>query len=512
MAELLRFPENNIYPDPLPHHEIKRYSMPSKKKASPSKKDEKSKLQKLENKLKMNRPLIWDKVSKKEIQEIMDFSEDYKQFLDEAKTEREAVHFIIKDAEAKGFVEYGKVRKPTAGTTFYLTNRDKNIALVVLGKKDIRKSGVNIIATHIDSPRLDLKQNPLYQDKESGLALFKTHYYGGIKKYQWASIPLALHGTVITSKGKKVTFVIGESDDDPVFTIPDLLPHLWRQDQAKRKLPEGIKGEEMHLIVGSIPVKDKKVKLKVKLTILEYLHKNFGMTEEDFVSAEIEAVPAFKARDVGLDRSMIGAYGQDDSSSTFATLRAILEMEQPDITSVALFFDKEEIGSDGNTGVKSRFVENVIARSLSLTAPDYRDLELREVLEHSRGLSADVNAGVNPIFKGVHEMMNAAKIGHGIVVTKYTGGGGKFSASDANAEFVGKIRKLFNDKKVYWQHAALGKVDEGGGGTVAKFLTEYNMDILDCGPAVVAMHSTFEITSKADIWASYKAYYHFFAM
>lgn len=487
--------------------------MPQKSKSSSQSKDEKkTKGQKLEEKLQSKRPLIWDKISKKELKEIMALNEDYKQFLDEAKTEREAVHFIIREAEANGFIEFSDVKKAKAGAKFYVTNRDKNVALVILGKKDMEKAGVNIIATHIDSPRLDLKQNPLYEDKESGLALFKTHYYGGIKKYQWASIPLALHGTVITASGKKVSLVIGEDDSDPVFTIPDLLPHLWRQEQAKRRLPEGIKGEELHLLVGSIPIKDKKVKHKVKLTILEYLHKNYGMTEEDFVSAEIEAVPSFKARDVGLDRSMIGAYGQDDSSSTFATLRAMMETDKPDITSIGLFFDKEEIGSDGNTGVKSRFVENVIARSLSLTRPDYRDLELREVLERSRGLSADVNAGVNPLFKGVHEMMNAAKIGYGIVVTKYTGGGGKYSASDANAEFVGMIRKLFNDRKVFWQHAALGKVDEGGGGTVAKFLTEYNMDILDCGPAVVAMHSTFEVTSKADIWASYKAYYHFLNM
>ena len=476
------------------------------------KKDEKTKGQKLEEKLQSKRPLIWDKVTKKEMKEIMDFSEGYKKFLDEAKTEREAVHFIIREAEKKGFTEYSKVTSGKAGSRFYLTNRDKNVALVILGKKDLQTSGVNIIATHIDSPRLDLKQNPLYEDKDSGLALFRTHYYGGIKKYQWASIPLALHGTVITSSGKRIDLVIGEKDEDPVFTIPDLLPHLWRQEQAKRKLPEGIKGEELNLLVGSIPVKDKKVKQKLKLTILDHLYRTYGMTEEDFVSAELETVPAFKARDVGLDRSMVGAYGQDDSSSTYATLCAILDIGTPDITSLALFFDKEEVGSDGNTGVKSRFVENVIARTLSLTNPDYRDLQLKEVLEHSRGLSADVNAGVNPLFKGVHEMMNAAKIGYGVVVTKYTGSGGKYSASDANAEFVGQIRKLFNDRKVFWQHAALGKVDEGGGGTVAKFLTEYNMDILDCGPAVVAMHSTFEVTSKADIWASYKAYFHFFGM
>jgi aspartyl aminopeptidase len=486
--------------------------MDQKKKSSKSKDDKKTKGQKLEEKLQSKRPLIWDKVTKKEMKEIMALGESYKLFLDEAKTEREAVHFIIHEAESNGFVEFSKVKNPGPGTKFYIINRDKNVALVILGKNGLTTDGVNIIATHIDSPRLDLKQNPLYEDKESGLALFKTHYYGGIKKYQWASIPLALHGTIITAAGEKVTMVIGEKDEDPVFTIPDLLPHLWRKEQAGRKLIEGIKGEELHLLVGSIPIQDKKVKQKVKLTILEHLYKNYGMTEEDFVSAEIEAVPAFKARDVGLDRSMIGAYGQDDSSSTFATLGAMMEIDEPNMTAVGLFFDKEEVGSDGNTGVKSRFVENVIARALSLTTPEYRDLDLREVLERSRGLSADVNAGVNPLFKGVHEMMNAAKIGYGIVVTKYTGSGGKYSASDANAEFVGMIRKLFNDRKVFWQHAALGKVDEGGGGTVAKFLTEYNMDILDCGPAVVAMHSTFEITSKADIWATYKAYYHFLTM
>jgi len=488
--------------------------VPARKSSStrPKKEEVKTKAQKLEEKLRMKRPLIWDKVSKKEMKEIMDFAEDYKVFLDEAKTEREAVTFIIREAQKKGFVSFEKIKKPAPGTKFYIVNRDKNVALVILGNRPLRENGVNLVATHVDSPRLDLKQNPLYEDKDAGLAMFKTQYYGGIKKYQWVSIPLALHGTVITSKGKKIDIVIGENDDDPVFTIPDLLPHLWRQEQAKRKLPVGIKGEEMHLLVGSIPVRDKKVKNKVKLTILEYLNKTYGMVEEDFISAELEAVPAFKARDVGLDRSMIGAYGQDDSSSSFATLRAILDLEKPDITSLAFFFDKEEIGSDGNTSVKSRFVENVGARTLSLLQKDYRDLELRELLERSRGLSADVNAGVNPIFKGVHEMMNAAKIGYGIIITKYTGGGGKYSGSDANAEFVGSIRRVFNKNGVYWQHGAFGKVDEGGGGTVAKFLAEYNMDILDCGPGVLAMHSTYEVTSKVDIWASYKAYYHFYNM
>lgn len=473
---------------------------------------DKTRGQKLEERLQSERPLIWDKVTRKELDEIMALSENYRHFLDTAKTEREAVRFIIHEAEANGFVPFSELAVAGAGTKFYLTNREKNVALVVLGELDLIEHGVNIIATHIDSPRLDLKQNPLYEDKDSGLALMRTHYYGGIKKYQWVSIPLALHGTVITADGARVSIVIGEDEADPVFTIPDLLPHLWRQEQANRKLPEGIKGEELQLLVGSIPVKDRKVKHKVKLSILDHLNRAYGMTEEDFVSAEIEAVPAFRARDVGLDRSMIGAYGQDDSSATFATLGAMMEVDRPRYTSVALFFDKEEVGSDGNTGVKSRFVETVIARALSLTRPEYRDMDLREVLERSRALSADVNAGVNPLFKGVHELANAARIGYGIVVTKYTGSGGKFSASDANAEFVGMIRKLFNERNVYWQPGALGKVDEGGGGTVAKFLTEYNMDVLDCGPAVVAMHSTFEVTSKADIWACYRAYYHFLTM
>ena len=409
-------------------------------------------------------------------------------------------------------MEYTKVKKAEPGTKFYVVNRDKNVALVVVGKMELTKSGMNIVASHIDSPRLDLKQNPLFEDKDTGLAMFKTHYYGGIKKYQWVSIPLSLHGTVATATGKKVKIVIGEDEEDPVFTIPDLLPHLWRKTQAERKITEGIRGEEMNLLVGSIPVTDEKVKERVKLTILEYLNKNYGMIEEDFVSAELEVVPSFRARDVGMDRSMIGAYGQDDSSSTYATLRAILETEKPQITSLALFFDKEEIGSDGNTGVKSRFVENVVARTLSIVKGNYSDIELRNVLENSRALSADVNAGVNPIFKDVHEIRNAAKIGYGVVITKFTGSGGKYMASDASAEFVGKIRQLFNKNNVYWQYGALGKVDEGGGGTVAKFLAQYNMDVLDCGPAVIAMHSTFEVTSKADIWASYRAYLTFYGM
>ncbi|MCK4614209.1 MAG: aminopeptidase [Thermoplasmata archaeon] len=460
----------------------------------------------------MKRPLIWEKVKKKEKKEIMEFAEDYKRFLDRAKTEREAVEFIVNAARENGFVEYGEVKKPGPGTRFYLVNREKNVALVVLGKRPMNEAGINIVASHIDSPRLDLKQNPLYEDKDTGLAMFRTQYYGGLKKYQWASIPLALHGIVITSEGKKVNIVIGEKANDPVFTIPDLLPHLWKKAQADRKIAEGIKGEEMSLLVGAIPVADEKVKQRVKLTILEYLNRNYGIVEEDFISAEMEIVPAINVRDVGLDRSMIGAYGQDDSSATYASLRAIFEPEKPEITAMALFFDKEEIGSEGNTGVKSRFVENVVARTLSLVREDYRDLELRELLERSRGLSADVNAGVNPIFKDVHEIQNAAKLGYGIVLTKYTGSGGKYNASDANAEFVGEIRRLFNRKGVYWQYGAFGKVDEGGGGTVAKFLAEYNMEILDCGPPVLAMHSTFEVTSKADIWASYKAYYHFYDM
>ncbi len=476
-----------------------------KKSASKSRGKSQEKKETLEDKLSMKKELIWTRISEKEKKEIFRFAEEYKAFLSVAKTERECVEEMVKEAEKKGFVPYEKVKKPAPGKKFYIAHKNKAVAFVVLGKKPPLE-GTRMVAAHIDSPRLDLKQNPLYEDGDTQIALFKTHYYGGIKKYQWANIPLALHGVVFTSKGKKVEVVIGEEPDDPVFTVCDLLPHLARGEQAARKMPEVLKGEELNIIVGNMPVEDEEVKHRVKTWVLDYLNKKYGIVEEDLTSAELTAVPAGPARDVGFDRTMVGGYGQDDHASAFPAFRAILDIDVPEHAAIALFFDKEEIGSDGATGAQSRLPEQVIGDMLALYMPDYRYAHLRKALLNSKVLSADVNAAVNPTFKNVHEMMNASKMGYGVVITKFTGHGGKYSANDATAEYTTEIRLLFNKHKIPWQLGELGKVDEGGGGTVAKFLAKYNMDVIDCGPSVISMHSPFEITSKADIYYTYRAY------
>ncbi len=478
--------------------------MAAKKKASKegSKKEEK---------LGFKPTSAWDGMTKRTQNKMNKVAQEYIKFLDAGKTEREAVVYLTALLEKNGFKPLDKVKRLSVGTRVYTTNRGKNLAAVIIGSEPL-ENGLNIVASHVDAPRLDLKQNPLYESGDLGLALLRTHYYGGIKKYQWASIPLALHGTVILASGKTVDIVIGEKDEDPVFTITDLLPHLSGKKQNVRKLPDGIRGEELQVLVGSMPINDEKAKKKVKLFVLDYLNKNYGMVEEDFVSAELEIVPAYKAREVGLDRSLVGAYGQDDRICAFTSVMALLDVKKPKRTAMALLFDKEEIGSDGPTGVKSKYLMNTIGDLMEKKNPNYRDAGLRRSLELSMALSADVNAGVNPIFKDVHEMQNAAKIGYGIVITKFTGSGGKYMSNDATAEFVGKVRKLYNSKKVPWQAAELGKVDEGGGGTVAKFLAQHNMDVLDCGPAILAMHSPFEISSKVDIFACVNAYNAFYEL
>lgn len=462
----------------------------------------------LEEKLLMKKKSSWEKLKKKKEKRIFEFSELYKQFMDKSKTEREAFEEILELAKNNGFISIEKVGKLSPRKKIYLTNKNKNVALIVVGKEDIEK-GLNIIASHIDAPRLDLKQNPLYEDTDTNLALFKTHYYGGIKKYQWVSIPLALHGIIIKSDGSKVEIKIGENLDEPVFSITDLLPHLSKNAQNKRKLPEGIKGEELNILVGSRPI-DKDVKEKVKLQILNLLNKKYGIVEEDFVSAELEAVPAINSRDIGFDKSLIGAYGQDDRICAFTSLKAILNARNPNKTCLALFVDKEEIGSEGNTSMKSSFIENIVSKLLAILKPNYTYEQFCNVLSNSKAISADVGVGVNPNYKDVHELKNAAKIGYGIVLEKYTGHGGKYMASDASAEYVYMIRKLFNENNISWQTGVIGKVDEGGGGTVAKFLAQHNMDVIDCGPPLLAMHSPFEIASKADIFSAYEAYHAFF--
>lgn len=464
----------------------------------------------LEEKLLMKKNSGWDKLKKRKEKKIFEFSESYKHFMDNGKTERESFNQILILAKKNDFKSFNKVKNLKPGSKVFMTNRNKNIVLIVVGKDDI-ENGVNIIASHIDAPRLDLKQNPLYEDGDSNLALFKTHYYGGIKKYQWVSMPLAIHGIVIKSDGSKVEIDIGESLGDPVFSITDLLPHLAKNAQNKRKLTEGIKGEELNILIGSRPINED-VKEKVKLQILDFLNKKYGIVEEDFISAELEIVPAGNSRDIGFDRSMVGAYGQDDRICAYTSMKALFDVKIPNKTCLGVFIDKEEIGSDGNTGMKSRFIVHVISNIIALLKPNYKYDQFCNVLSNSNAISADVGAGLNPNYKEVHELKNAAKIGYGIILEKYTGHGGKYSASDASAEFVYKIRKLFNENNISWQTGSLGKVDEGGGGTVAKFLAEHNMDVIDCGPGLLAMHSPFEISSKVDIYSCYEAYRAFFEM
>lgn len=452
----------------------------------------------------------WKSVDTTKKQLIFEFSEDYKRFLDLAKTEREFIDETILLAEEKGFVNADRKKELKEGDKVYFLNRGKNIILAVIGKDEI-ETGVNFVVSHVDVPRLDLKGNPLYEDTE--LAMLKTHYYGGIKKYQWVSIPLALHGVVILTDGTKVKVVIGEDESDPVLTIPDILPHLARKVQGERKAAEVIKGEELNLIVGSIPsdTEDKEIKEKVKYAILEKLNETYGLIEEDFISAELQVVPAYKAKDVGLDRGIVGAYGHDDRICGYTSVRAILDMEEvPNKTAICYIADKEEIGSSGSTGLESKYIEYFMAEIINKLKGNYNELILKRTLWNSRALSSDVNAGINPLFKSVHDPENASKLGYGIVLTKYTGSGGKYSSNDADAEFVHEIRDLFNKNDITWQIGMLGKVDEGGGGTVAKFLAQYGIRTIDAGPALLAMHSPFELASKFDIYEVYRAYKAFY--
>ena len=467
---------------------------------------------KLEDKLSIKMESSWLKITKKQEKEIFEFSEGYKHFLSSAKTEREVVVYLIAKAKKEGFKPIDSVKKLKPGDKVFMANRGKTLAIAVIGKEPLQK-GMRIVASHIDSPRLDLKQKPLYEDTDAEMALFKTHYYGGIKKYQWVNVPLALHGIICRADGKEIEVKFGEDPDDPVLVIGDLLPHLARKIQGKRELLDGIRGEELRILVGSIPsTKDKDAKHKIKLNILEALHKKYGIVEEDLISAEIEVVPASPARDVGLDRSMVGGYGHDDRVCAYASFMAISEISKPKTTALTLFFDKEEIGSVGATGAQSNFIELVVGAILERQSPDYRYATLKRALSNSKAISADVDAGVHPMFKEVHELYNAARLGQGLAICKFGGARGKGGANDATAEYVGEIRRLLNSKNIPWQYTELGKVDEGGGGTVARFLAQHNMDIVDAGPPLLSMHSPFEIANKADIYFSYRAYKEFLGL
>ena len=430
-----------------------------------------------------------------------EFCEGYKAFLDNCKTEREAAAYVTALAEKEGYVPFDSKASYKAGDKIYYLNRAKSLILCTFGTESLEK-GVKIVASHIDSPRLDLKPNPLYEESE--LAFFKTHYYGGIKKYQWTAIPLSLHGVIYKRDGSCVTVKLGEDDCDPQFVVTDLLPHLDK-NQASKPLADAILGENLNILVGSRPFSNDKGSEMVKLNIMKLLNEKYGITEADFLSAELEIVPAFKARDIGFDRSMIGSYGHDDRVCAYPSVMAEFAVENPKYTTVTVITDKEETGSDGNTGLHSAYLEHFIA-DIART----QGLCGRDVIRKSECLSADVNAGFDPTYPSVHDKLNAAFINKGIVFTKYTGSRGKGGTSDANAEFMLKVRNLFDNGKVAWQTGELGKVDEGGGGTVAMYIANLNIDVVDLGVPVLSMHAPYEVVSKFDVYSTYRACYEFF--
>lgn len=447
----------------------------------------------------------WENTSDEEKEKIFNYCQGYMDFLNRSKTEREIVKNAEQIARERGYRDISEFESLNPGDKVYYVNRGKNLFLAVIGRESI-ENGVNIIGSHADSPRLDLKPNPLYEDKE--FAYFKTHYYGGIKKYQWTAIPLSMHGVIVKTNGETVEVNIGENENDPIFTITDLLPHL-AQDQMQKKLKDGVEGENLNLLIGSIPYKDSKVSEKVKLNILDILNRKYGITEKDFISAEIELVPAFKCRSLGFDESLIAGYGQDDKVSVYTSLTAILGIENPRKTAVCLLADKEEIGSMGNTGMESNVFSTFLSEilnKLNINRPNLLD----KVLCNSKMLSADVDAGLDPIYVSVADLNNACYLNRGVGMNKYTGVAGKANASDANAEFLAYVRNIFESNNVDYQMAELGKVDKGGGGTIAYILANKGVDVVDCGVGVLSMHAPYEVTSKYDVYQAYKGYTAFY--
>ena len=449
---------------------------------------------------------MFAELDKKEKELVFDFCNGYMKFITKAKTEREYCDETCRLLESNGFIPLSETDTLKAGDKIYTVNRGKGVIAAVIGEENI-ENGINLIGAHIDSPRLDLKPNPLYE--ESGIAYFKTHYYGGIKKYQWTAIPLAIHGIAALQDGTQIKITIGEDETDPVFCVTDLLPHMADQ-QMMKKTKDAIPGENLNVILGNICCDDEEAKEKVKMNILKMLNEKYDICEEDLLSSEIEVVPAFGARDVGLDRSMIGGYGQDDRVCAYTAIKALLDVKKPKKTAVCLLVDKEEVGSMGATGMQSRNFENVLAKICAKTKECYNDLILRECLSNSNCLSADVGAAFDPNYPDVSEKRNIPYINCGITLTKYTGSRGKGGASDASAEFVAKIRRIFNEKGVHWQIGELGKVDGGGGGTIAQFVANLDMDVIDAGVPLLSMHAPFEISGKLDVYMTYKGYREFF--
>ncbi|MEW5734329.1 MAG: aminopeptidase [Thermodesulfobacteriota bacterium] len=460
----------------------------------------KKQAQDLQKKLSRKHVLVWDALDETKKAEAFSFCEGYKEFLSRAKTEREAVAFLAGKAEKAGF---SPLSRKSEGALFARNYDNKCLALARMGNNPADK-GFVLVASHVDAPRLDLKQNPAYE--ECGLAFLKTHYYGGIHKYQWLSRPLALHGRVLCQNGRKMDVVIGESPDDPVFTIMDILPHLAGEVYGGKTVARAFEAEKLNVLCGSLPLGPDGVKDRFKLTVLDELHRRFSMTEEDLLCAELEIVPAGPARDVGLDRSLVGAYGQDDRICSYCAAEAIFSALQTDNTCVCFFFDKEEIGSEGKTGAKSLIVSDFLSDLLEKSGAKTSERALRKAFLKSRGLSGDVISGLDPDYTAVHEKKNAARLGYGVSVSKYTGVRGKAGSNDANAEFLAQVRKVFAENGIVWQTGELGRVDAGGGGTIAKFLAELGMDIVDCGPPLLSMHGPMEIVSKPDVYMTHLAY------
>lgn len=455
----------------------------------------------------MDRKNAWLKYDEKQIDEIFAFNDGYKAFISDCKTERECVDETIRLAKQKGYRDLNEVIKAgetlKAGDKVYAENMGKCIALFVIGEQPL-EDGLKILGAHIDSPRIDLKQNPLYEDTD--MALFDTHYYGGIKKYQWVTLPLAIHGVVCKKDGTSIRVIIGEEESDPVVGITDLLVHL-SADQMGKTASKVIEGEDLNVLIASMPLKEKE-KDAVKANVLKLLEDKYSIEEEDFLSAELEVVPAGRARDYGIDRSMIMGYGQDDRVCAYTSLMALFEIDKTDRTCCCILVDKEEIGSVGATGMKSRFFENTVAELMELTS-QASYLKVRRCLQNSHMLSSDVSAAFDPNYPSAMEKKNSAYFGRGIVFNKYTGSRGKSSSNDANPEYIAKLRKIMDDHGVAFQTAELGKVDQGGGGTIAYILAEYNMQVIDSGVAVLNMHAPWEITSKVDVYEAMKGYYAF---
>lgn len=454
----------------------------------------------LEEQLTFHFPHI-GKEAPQQVDEATAFCEGYKAFLNEGKTERECVEAAVKRLEAAGYTAIDFAKEYQPGDKVYFINRKKAVIMTTFGQRPV-KEGVRINGAHIDSPRLDLKPNPVYE--KSDMAYFKTHYYGGIRKYQWGTTPLAMHGLVIKKNGETVKISIGEQEGDPVFCVSDLLPHLAAK-QNERKLSEGLKGEELNVIIGSVPFVDDSVKEPVKLMALKLLNEKYGITEADFYRAEIEMVPAHKAVDVGLDRSMIGAYGQDDRICAYTAMMAEMQAKTPENTTVTALVDKEEIGSEGNTGMNSDFLKHYLERLAQMQGADAKDL-----CEHALCLSSDVNAAYDPTFADVFEANNSCYINKGCVLTKYTGARGKSASNDASAETMAKVIGIMEAEGVYWQAGELGAVDQGGGGTIAKYVAHLNIDVVDLGVPILSMHAPFELSSKLDVYNTYKAFCAFY--